>query len=102
MKIISFRVKIIGTIILVVSLFSIGSFALFNLFLSAKLVNHTEETYNQINLLRDQYYFTISQHKGKTIKSILENIEKNKEVLRAYLVNSKSQVIYPNNTVLNV
>jgi signal transduction histidine kinase len=97
MKIISFRVKIIGTIILVVSLFSIGSFALFNLFLSAKLVNHTEETYNQINLLRDQYYFTISQHKGKTIKSILENIEKNKEVLRAYLVNSKSQVIYPNN-----
>ena len=97
MKIISFRVKIIGTIILVVSIFSIGSFTLFNIFLSNKLLNHTEETYNQINLLRDQYYFTISQHKGKPIKSILENIEKNKEVLRAYLVNSRSQVIYPKN-----
>jgi len=102
MRTISFRVKIIGAIIIVVSIFSIGSFTLFNIFLSDKLLNHTVETYNQINLLRDQYYFTISQHKGKTIKSILENIEKDKDVLRTYLINSKSQVIYPKNyTSLN-
>jgi len=91
----SFRVKIIGTILVVVTLFSVISFTVFNIFLSDQLLNHTEETYNQINLLRDQYYFTISQHKGKTIKSILENIEKNKDVMRTYLINSKSQVIYP-------
>jgi signal transduction histidine kinase len=60
-------------------------------------MHQTEETYNQINLLRDQYYFTISQHKGKPIKTILENIEKNKDVLRTYLINSRSQVIYPKN-----
>lgn len=95
MKIFSFRVKIIGTIIFVVSVFSILSFAVFNFFLSDRLTHHTEETYNQINLLRDQYYFTISQHKGKPIKSILENIERDKDVLRTYLINSKSQVIYP-------
>jgi signal transduction histidine kinase len=96
MKIFSFRVKIIGTIIVVVSIFSIISFSFFNILLKNKLLTHTEETYSQMNLLRDQFYFTIGLHDGRIIKSMLKNTEKNKEVLKTYLVNSNSKITYPN------
>jgi len=93
----SFRVKIVVTIVAVVSLFSLVSFTVFNIFLRNKLLTTTEETYNQINLLRDQYYFTISQHDGRIIKSMLKNIEKDKDVLRTFLVDSGLNVVYPEN-----
>ncbi|NVO19314.1 MAG: GHKL domain-containing protein [Bacteroidetes bacterium] len=96
MKIFSFRVKIIWTIVIVVSLFSVISFTVFNIFLRDKLISQTEEVYNQMNLLRDQYYFTISQHDGRIIKSMLQILENDKDVLKTYLVNSQSKVVYPN------
>jgi len=96
-RIFSFRIKIVGTIILVVSLFSVASFSAFNFFLKGKLLTHTEHTYNNINLLRDQYYFTISQHDGSIIKSMLKNVEKDSDVIKTYLVDSKAKVIYPDN-----
>jgi len=95
MKNFSFRLKIIGTIILVVSLLSIISFTFFNIILSNRLLTHTQETFNQINLVRNQYYFTISQHDGRIIKSMLKNLENDKYVLRTYLVNSNLKVTYP-------
>jgi len=52
-----------------------------------------------MNLLRDQYYFTISQHNGLIIKSMLRNIENDKDVIKTYLVNAKSKVIYPDDYV---
>ncbi|MFZ4399132.1 MAG: sensor histidine kinase [Bacteroidales bacterium] len=97
MKNFSFRVKIIATIILVVSLFSIISFSFFNIFLKNKLITQTEENYLKMNLLRDQFYFTIGLHDGRIIKSMLKNTEKDKDVLKTYLVNSKLKVTYPNN-----
>jgi signal transduction histidine kinase len=95
MKTFSFRFKIIGTIILMVSLVSIVSFTVFNVFLSNKLLTHTEETFNQIDVLKNQYYFTISKHDGRIIKEMLANMKKDKDVLRTYLVNSGSKVVYP-------
>ena len=96
MKNFSFRFKIIGTIILVVSFVSIASFTVFNVFLSKKLLIHTEETFNQIDILKNQYYFTISKHDGRIIKDMLINMKQDKDVLRTYLVNSKLKVVYPN------
>ncbi len=96
MKNYSFRFKIIGTIILVVSFVSIASFTVFNVFLSKKLLIHTEETFNQIDILKNQYYFTISKHDGRIIKDMLINMKQDKDVLRTYLVNSKLKVVYPN------
>jgi len=95
MKKFSFRVKIIWTIILTISLFSLISFSIFNLFLRDKLETQIEETYNHMNLLRDQYYFTISQHDGRIIKYMLKDIEREKDVLKTYLVNSKLKITYP-------
>ncbi|MBK7215377.1 MAG: HAMP domain-containing protein [Bacteroidales bacterium] len=97
MKSFSFRVKIIGTILLVVSLCSLFSFTLFNIFLRQRLSSHTEEIYNQMNLLRDHYYFTISQHDGRIIKLMLKSIENDKDVLKTYMVNSKARITYPEN-----
>ncbi|MFZ4548029.1 MAG: sensor histidine kinase [Bacteroidales bacterium] len=95
MKKISFRLKIIGTIVLMVSLVSVVSFTVFNVFLAEKLLTHTEETFNQIDILKDQYYFTISKHDGRIIKEMLTNMKRDKEVLRSYLVNSQFKVVYP-------
>lgn len=97
MKSFSFRVKIIGMIVIVVTLFSVISFTVFNFYLKDKLITHTEETYNHMNLLRDQYYFTISQHDGKVIRSMLKNLEQDPDVLRTFLINSKRKLVYPKN-----
>ena len=91
----SFRIKIMGTIIIVVSLFSLISFTVFNYFLKDKLLSYTEETFSHINLLRDQYYYTISLHDGRIIRSMLKNTEMDKDVLKTYLVNPESKVVYP-------
>ena len=80
---------------MVVSFVSIVSFTVFNFFLSNKLLTHTEEAFNQIDVLKSQYYFIISKHDGRIIKSMLTNIKQDKNVLRTFLVNSKLKVVYP-------
>jgi len=97
MKAFNFRIRIVGTIALAVSLFSLISFSVFNVFLRDRLSSSAEETFSQMNLLKDQYYFTISMHDGRIIRSMLKNTEKNKDVLKTYLINAKSKVIYPQN-----
>ncbi|MFZ4546908.1 MAG: sensor histidine kinase [Bacteroidales bacterium] len=95
MRKISFRQKIIGTIILMVSLVSVVSFTIFSVFLSNKLLTHTEESFNQIDILKNQYYYTISKHDGRVIKDMLINMKQDKNVLRTYLVNARLKVVYP-------
>lgn len=62
------------------------------------MLAHTEESISQINILRDQYYSTIGQHDGSIIRSILKESEKNEDLLKAYLVNSNSKVVFPYNS----
>ena len=75
------------------------AFTIYNISLKNKLLSITEENIEHINLLRDQYYFSIRQHDGTIIRPLLKSMEKNKEVLKTYLVNSKLKVIYPENYV---
>ncbi len=98
MKKLSFRLRIVGTIIIVVSISSFISITFFSHILKDKLLSHTEETFSQINLLKDQYYFTITQHDGRVIRNMLKESEKDKNVLRTFLVNAKSKVIFPENS----
>jgi two-component system, NtrC family, sensor kinase len=95
MKSPSFRIIIIATLVLMISLLSLVSFAVFNLYLKSKLESHIEQNFNQMNLLKDQYYFTISQHDGRIIKSMLKSIENDKNVVKTYIVNAGSKVVYP-------
>jgi signal transduction histidine kinase len=97
MKAFSFRIKILVTIVLVISLFSAISFTLFNLFLRDKIINQNEETLNQMYLIRDNYYFTISQHDGRVIKSMLSQLERDHNVIRSFLLNADQKFVYPVN-----
>ena len=94
MKRFSFRFRIIVTIIIVVIVSSVISITFFSAMLKEKMLAHTEESISQINILRDQYYSTIGQHDGSIIRSMLKESEKNEEVLKAYLINSKSEVVF--------
>lgn len=98
MRAFSFRVRIIVTIIILVIISSIISITFFSTLLKDKLLAHTEESVSQINLLRDQYYFTINDHDGSIIRNMLKDSEKDKNVLRTFLVDSKSNVVYPKNS----
>lgn len=95
MKAMSFRTIIIMTIILVITVFSIIAFTVFSIFLKDKVLTSTELKFNQMNLLREQYYFVIDQDDGSIIKSMLKTFEKDKNVLKTYIVNSDSKVVYP-------
>ncbi|MCX6268384.1 MAG: hypothetical protein NTW16_13650 [Bacteroidetes bacterium] len=97
MKMLSFRVKIIGTLILGITLFSAVAFTIYNISLKNKLISTSEENIEHINLLRDQYYFSIRQHDGRIIRSILKNMESDKAVLKTYLVDGRAKIIYPDN-----
>ncbi|MEI7897085.1 MAG: ATP-binding protein [bacterium] len=97
MNLLSFRVKVIGTLVVGVTLFSLAAFTIYNITLKNKLLSNTEENIEHINLLRDQYYFSIKQHDGTIIRSLLKSMEQDKEVLKTYLVNAGEQVVYPDN-----
>ncbi len=97
MKWLSFRVKIIATLVIGITVYSVIAFSIYNYLLKDKLLSNSEENIEHINLLRDQYYFSIRQHDGTIIRPILKNMERNKDVLRSYLVNEKAKVIYPAN-----
>jgi signal transduction histidine kinase len=93
----SFRVKIIGTLVIGITVYSVMAFTIYNISLKNKLITNTEENIEDINLLRDQYYFSIRQHDGTIIQPLLKNMKQNKDVLRTYLINAKYKVIYPDN-----
>jgi signal transduction histidine kinase len=93
----SFRVKIIATLIIGITIYSMIAFTIYNFSLKNKLILNTEENIEHLNLLRDQYYFSIRQQDGTIIRPMLKNTEQNKDILRTFLVNAKSQVIYPQN-----
>jgi signal transduction histidine kinase len=95
MKWISFRLKIIGTLIIVISGFSLLSFTGFYFAIKNRLDANEKEIVRQYSLVKESYYFTISQHDGRIIKSLLKSMVEDNEVLRAYLVNSASEVVYP-------
>jgi signal transduction histidine kinase len=98
MKAISFRVRIIGTIVFLVIISALISTTFFSTLLKDKLLAHTEESVSQINILRDQYYSTISQHDGSIIRSMLKESEKDENVLHTYLINPESKVVFPQNS----
>jgi signal transduction histidine kinase len=97
MKVKSFRYKIIGVVILVVCLVSVLGFSIFNLVLRKKLFKHKEYAYNEISLLKNQFYFTIDHHDGRIIKSMLENLKDDKDIIQAYLINSDNKITFPAN-----
>lgn len=98
MKRFSFRVKIIATLIIGISIYSITAFTIYSISLKKTLISNIEDNIEHINLLRDQYYFSIRQHDGRIIRSFLKNLEYNKDVLRTFLVDGDLKIVYPDDS----
>ena len=95
MKRFSFRVKVISTVVIGVSFFSILAFSIYNLMLQRKLTELSRQNLQHINLLRDQYYFSIRSHDGGVIPDMLKSLEQDHHVLHTYLINDSLRMVYP-------
>jgi signal transduction histidine kinase len=96
MKSFSFRFKIILTLLVVIVTISFFSFLTFSKYLGDRIYRSSEENViSMLSLLKDHYLFTISRPDGKMIFSFLRELEKNQNVLNAFLLNSEGKVVYP-------
>ena len=91
----SFRIVVVFTLLTSITLFSFISFAVYNRFLKKELIRIHNDNIEFLSLLRNQYYFSIGEHNGKVIKSLLKNTENEKNVLKVYLANPKSSITFP-------
>jgi two-component system NtrC family sensor kinase len=85
-RISSFRTKIIITLILVVSVFSFVSFQIYSNYLSRKIYKDAEDDISLfLYQLKDEI---INFHDGRLLKALLKNMEKDKHVIKTYLLDA--------------
>ena len=95
MKILSFRLKIILTLIVVVIVTTCISTYFFSHYLAEKYFNYTEEEIaTRVNLLEEQIIYSISKDKTKDIFPLLENLQNTENVLGVYLLDNNGKMIY--------
>lgn len=87
----SFRARIIVTLLLVVSITSFVSFQLYNKHLTKHIYKDTEE--NFVTLLQFFRNELITINNGQLIRGLMDDMEKEKGVLRTYLVDSNGKFI---------
>ena len=101
MKRLSFRSIITVTLILVIASFSFTAFHIFSHHLEKKIYEESEKNISSTNsglaLLKDQIYYTIDEHDGKIISTLLQRMEDKEQVLNAYLFdeNGAQKCDYP-------
>jgi two-component system, NtrC family, sensor kinase len=90
LRIYSFRTKIIITLILVISGFSYFSFHLYSNYLSAKIYSDAEDDVSLfLYQLKDEI---INFHDGRLLKKLLKNMEKDRHVIKTYLLDSYGNI----------
>jgi two-component system, NtrC family, sensor kinase len=89
-KINSFRTKIIVTLVVVVSVFSFFSFQIYSRYLSSKIYSDAEDDIALfLYQLKDEI---INFHDGRLIKSLLRNMEKDRHVMKTYLLDADGNI----------
>jgi len=92
----SFRLKIVVTLILVITSMSFLSFYIYTYYLSQKIYKNAEnEMSSVLYFFRDQI---IAVHDGKIIKPCLKQMNSNKRILRSYLLDTYGKVLFPADT----
>jgi len=92
----SFRLKIIVTLILVITSMSFLSFYIYTYYLSQKLYKNAEEEMSSvIYFFRDQI---VAVHDGRVIKPCLRKMNANKRILRSYLLDPTGRILFPADT----
>jgi nitrogen fixation/metabolism regulation signal transduction histidine kinase len=91
--VISFRVRIVITLIIVVSLFSSAAIYTYNQLLINKIYSDSEK--NIENVLHFLQSEIINVHDGRQIHPILKHLERDKSFIRAYLMDGDGNITYP-------
>jgi signal transduction histidine kinase len=97
LRIYSFRTKIIITLILVISIFSFVSFQVYSNYLSKKIYKGAEDDVTSfLYQLKDEI---TNVHDGRLLKSLLKNMEKDRHVIKTYLLDSKGNIKQPSDSI---
>ena len=108
MKIRSFRSIIVFTLILVTSIISFSAFYLYSHYLEKKIYAESERMTASalagLDLLKDQLYYTIGQHDGRIIGTLLQEMSTKDQVLNSYLFNGEGELKFSlnNDTAKNM
>ena len=93
MKKYSFRSIITLTLVLIIGTISFSAFYIYSNFLSNKIYAESEKNIvSALDLLKGQFYYTIDEHDGRIIKSLLQRMDENERVLNSYLYNAKGEL----------
>jgi len=95
----SFRLKIILTLVIVVAIASFASLYVYNYTLSEKIYKSAHQDINSfLYFFKDQI---IALHDGRNIKPSLQELTKSKSVVKSLLIDSKGNIVYPSEPLLN-
>ncbi len=95
-KSISFRVKIIVTLSIVIIVTTYLSINMYSNYLGHRLFNNVEGTINaRISLLKEQILFNVSQNGKKNIYPFLDNIRNMNDVKKAILIDFNGTISHP-------
>ena len=101
MKILSFRSIIFFTLILVTSIVSFSAFKIYSHYLERRIYAASErnivDALTGLDLLKDQLYYTIGQHDGSVIKTMLQQMNSKEKVLNSYLFNGQGELKFSPN-----
>jgi two-component system NtrC family sensor kinase len=107
----SFRSIIVITLVIVTTSISFTAFYVYSHYLR-KIIYAEADKYAEferniiltLDLLKDNFYYTIDEHDGRIIKVLLKRMDENKQVLNSYLFDTDGKLKFSlnNDTVLQV
>jgi two-component system NtrC family sensor kinase len=107
----SFRSIIVITLVTVTASISFTAFFIYNHYLK-KIIYTEADRYAEfernilstLDLLKDNFYYTIDEHDGRIIKTLLQRMHKKEQIVNSYLFNSEGHLEFSlnNDTILQV
>ena len=95
----SFRSIIIITLVTVTATISFTAFYIYNHYLKKviyaeadKYAEFERNIVSTLDLLKDQFYYTIDEHDGRVIKVLLQRMDQKEQVLNSYLYSAKGEL----------
>jgi len=98
----SFRSIITITLILVISVISFSAFYIYSRHLKKMVYleseNNTVAVLKTLDLLKDQIYYSIEEHDGRIISTLIQRMNNKEQVLNAFLYDSSGALKYSLNS----
>ncbi len=101
-KFVSFRFKIVTILSIVIIVTTYLSVRVYSHYLSERIFNDIEDYIGtRVLLLKEKILYNVSQNGEKNVYSILDSFRNSEDVERAFLVDTKGNVVYPRQTKID-